>query len=254
MAAPLLQLRGGLGGVDPSAVASAALTLSAINSAYISLAPEPACKAYGMASPTLMQEWIVENMGFLLVGLTLAGFKALAGDDAAQCTAYGLIPPLVGTVKGLLNGVAGKCGVPETGNYLNGGIMVASIVSLLGGFGDSALIMKGVAGWWLLNGVGMFLAADKVAGAYGLKEVDPKLNVLFKGFGGFLSNFGALVLGLASGLPPAKAIGLANVPSLLVQLDGNFVTKDSIEVLGLAAGPQYFWLLVGASVVAFTTL
>ena len=70
-------------------------------------------------------------------------------------------PPLVGTVKGLLNGVAGKCGVPETGNYLNGGIMVASIVSLLGGFGDSALIMKGVAGWWLLNGVGMFLAADK---------------------------------------------------------------------------------------------
>ena len=131
-----------------------------------------------MASPTLMQEWIVENMGFLLVGLTLAGFKALAGDDAAQCTAYGLIPPLVGTIKGLLNGVAGKCGVPETGNYLNGGIMVASIVSLLGGFGDSALIMKGVAGWWLLNGVGMFLAADKARASPLRHSLPPSTSLL----------------------------------------------------------------------------
>ena len=160
---PVMKLRGGLAGVDPATAASAALSLSAVNSAYVALAPEPACQAYGMSAPTLMQTWIVENMGFLLVGLTLAGFKALAGEAAAKCTAYGLIPPLVGVVKGLLNGVAGKVGVPETGNYLNGGIMLASIVSLLGGYGDSDLIMKVVAGWWLLNGIGMFLSADKVA-------------------------------------------------------------------------------------------
>ena len=41
---PVMKLRGGLAGVDPATAASAALSLSAVNSAYVALAPEPACR------------------------------------------------------------------------------------------------------------------------------------------------------------------------------------------------------------------
>ena len=98
-ASPVLKLRGGLAGVSPETVATGLLTLNAVNSGFVALAPEPAAQAYGMTSPTPLQVSFIENMGMLLVGLTIAGFAGLKGVPVNKAVAYMLMPPLANTAK-----------------------------------------------------------------------------------------------------------------------------------------------------------
>jgi hypothetical protein len=249
-ATPVLKLRGGLAGVDPDMVAKGVLALYAVNSAYVTLAPEPCADAYGMKSPTGLQVAFIENMGFLLTGMTIAGFMAMNGVDASKCLAAALIPTIISTAKWLLNGTGKKLGVPDTGNYLNGVIMAAIIASVYTGTGDPALVLKVASGWWALNGIVAAVMPDKLAGAYGLESVDKALTGLMQSFGAFLTNFAVFFASYGVlGNSAAKSIGLSSVAGALVQLDQMYGRKLGAE---LDQGPQLFWLAVNAAVVAFT--
>ena len=76
-----------------------------------------------MLSATEMQVSMIESMGALTLGMAIAGFFALSGTQPHKVTAYALILPLVNTAKWLLNGTGKKLGMPDQGQYLNGGIM-----------------------------------------------------------------------------------------------------------------------------------
>jgi hypothetical protein len=245
----VLKLRGGLAGVSPDAVATGLLTLASVNSGFVSLAPEPAAKAYGMSGTNLLQNSMIENMGMLLVGLCIGGWMAMKGSSAAQVVAASLIPSLVNIAKWLLNGTAAKIGMPDTGNYLNAAIMAAAIASLLGGYGDAGMIINAVSGWWAFNGVVAAVMPDKLAGAYGLKEMDKDTTGLMQSFGSFLTNFAVFSYLIGTGQPAAKAIGLSFIPGTVVQLDQMFGRKMGPD---LDMKPQYFWLLVNAAGIAFT--
>lgn len=248
--APMLKLRGGLAGVNPDTVASGLLTLASVNSAYVTLAPEPAAKAYGMSGTDLLQTLMIENMGFLLVGLSIGGWMALKGASAAQVVAVANIPTLINIVKWLLNGSAAKVGMPNTGNYLNGAIMIATISSLLGGYGDAGMVINAIAGWWAFNGVIAMAMPDKLAGAYGLAEMDKDTTGLLQSFGSFMVNMAVFAYLFGSGQPAAKAIGLSFIPGTIVQLDQMFGRKMGVAELDPA--PQYFWMLVNLAGIAFT--
>ena len=89
----------------------------------------------------------------------------------------------------------------------------------------------------------------KLAGGYGLKEMDKDLTALMQSFGGFLSAFAVWIAAYVSGMGATKAVGASQIPALLVQLDQMFVRKMSPE--GLDQGPQYFWLAVNVAAIAF---
>ena len=92
---------------------------------------------------------------------------------------------------------------------------------------------------------------DKLAGAYGLKEMDKDTTGLMQSFGSFLVNFAVFTYLIGKGEPAAKAVGLSLVPSTLVQLDQLFGRKMGIADLDPAK--QYFWLLVNVAGIAFTS-
>ena len=154
------------------------LALSALNGGYLTLAPKPASEAYGMLSATEMQVSMIESMGALTLGMAIAGFFALSGTQPHKVTAYALILPLVNTAKWLLNGTGKKLGMPDKGQYINGGIMAVAIYCLLTNTGDADVILKAVAAWWGFNGLMAFAAPAKLAGAYGLETMDSDLSAL----------------------------------------------------------------------------
>ena len=131
-----------------------------------------------MKSATEMQVSMIESMGALTLGMAIAGFFALSGTGPAKVTAYALILPLVNTAKWLLNGTGKKLGMPDQGQYLNGGIMTVAIYCLLTNTGDADVILKAVAAWWGFNGLMAFAVPDKLAGAYGLETMDSDLSTL----------------------------------------------------------------------------
>jgi hypothetical protein len=247
---PALKLRGGLAGVDADLAAKSVLALSALNGGYLTLAPKPASEAYGMKSATEMQVSMIESMGALTLGMAIAGFFALSGAEPAKVTAYALILPLVNTAKWLLNGTGKKLGMPDHGQYINGGIMAVAMYCLLTGTGDADVILKAVAAWWGFNGLVAFSAPDKLAGAYGLETMDSDLTALMQSLGSFLLNFAVFTYLYSTGTPAAQAVGQSCVPGLICVLDQQFGRKMSVA--SLDANTQIFWVAVMAAAIGFT--
>jgi len=250
-AKPALRLRGGIAGVDADLVAKGLLVLQSVNSGFVTLAPKPAAEAYGLKGSTELQEAFIENMGFLLVGLCIAGFCALDGMPVGKTTAISLIPPLINIVKWLLNGTGKKLGIPDAGNIMNGGIMAVSIGLLFSGTGDPILIAKVLSGWWAFNGLIASLVPDKLAGGYGLKEMDQGTTGLMQSFGGFLANWAVFTFCYASGKSAAFSFGAALLPGTLVAIDQLFGRKLGATV---DLGPQLFWIGTSLAAAAFTTM
>ena len=73
-------------------------------------------------SMTEFQVWLAENMGFMLTGVAITSFCALAGRSVATSIALGWLAPTVASVKGLLNGLPEKHNMPAGGQYFNVGL------------------------------------------------------------------------------------------------------------------------------------
>ncbi|KAJ1485842.1 hypothetical protein T484DRAFT_2390589 [Baffinella frigidus] len=100
--APTLQLRGGVGGVDPVVVAKIATGLEMAHSSFTVLAPEKAGEAYGLQGMSALTTWIVEGIGMQNLARAVFAANMLRGCALPRAMAWSLVPQLVGNLQDVL--------------------------------------------------------------------------------------------------------------------------------------------------------
>merc|ERR1712167_269024 len=176
------------------------------------------------------------------------GYLTLAPKPASE--AYGMKSATEMQVSMIESMGALTLGMPDQGQYINGGIMAVAMYCLLTNTGDADVILKAVAAWWGFNGLMAFAAPDKLAGAYGLETMDSDLTALMQSLGSFLLNFAVFTYLYSTGTPAAQAVGQSCVPGLICVLDQQFGRKMSVA--NLDANTQIFWVAVMAAAIGFT--
>ena len=105
--APTLRLR--LGGVDSDVVAKFSSGLGVLSGAYLGLAADKACTAYGIKADGEsdgLRKYLLENMGWLLLAISLTGALTVAGLPLEKAVGWALLPYSVATTQAILQGRA----------------------------------------------------------------------------------------------------------------------------------------------------
>jgi hypothetical protein len=113
-AAPTLRLRGGLGGVDSEVVAKLSTGLGVMSGAYLGLAADKACPAYGIktdGTSDSLRKFLLENMGWLLLAVSLTGALTVTGLPLEKAVGWALLPYSVATTQAILQGRPLKLGL-----------------------------------------------------------------------------------------------------------------------------------------------
>ena len=108
---PTLRLRGGLGGVDSEVVAKFSSGLGVLSGAYLGLAADKACTAYGIKADGEsdgLREYLLENMGWLLLAISLTGALTVTGLSLERAVGWALLPYSVATTQAILQRRAKK--------------------------------------------------------------------------------------------------------------------------------------------------
>ena len=109
--APTLRLRGGLGGVDSEVVAKFSSGLGVMSGAYLGLAADKACTAYGIKADGEsdgLRKYLLENMGWLMLAVPLTGALTVTDLPLEKAVGWALLPYSVATTQAILQGRAKK--------------------------------------------------------------------------------------------------------------------------------------------------
>ena len=248
--APVLKLRGGLGGLDGNQVATYASWVLAANSAVMTLAPEKAVEMYGVKASSQMMTQFIEYAGNTMLGIAIASILALGGMDFATAVAWGCVPFCVFNVQDVLNDSMTKLGFGKMAKFMP---TIVSLVLTAGLFGklsflDSAMALKIFAGWNAINGLGGYFATADFMKAWEGPTMTAVETVMAKFMCGTF-----LVTGIFCGsvafqdADTLTAIAYAWAGFLATQIDGMFISKDS-ETMGADKNPQYAWMIIQALV------
>ena len=248
-AAPVLRLRGGLGGVDTTTAAKALSYLTSANAGYMALAPKEAAGMYGMSDPTPMQEWMLENCGWMMVTQMIISWCSLNGVGYLTATGYSYLPWVILGVQNVLTKRATTVGAPEWTQMFFTALNAFFFYSLTQNAFNAPTVAKVAAGWNALNGLFAYAAPKTFGSNWGLAEMDDMTANIFKFFGACLVSTGVLAGGLAMGKDFTTSLGYTWAVYMLSAIDSNFISK-TIDEMGLDKGPQYFWLAIQVAAVA----
>ena len=225
----VMKLRGGLAGLDPTQVATAATYLSAVNAGIMSLAPEKAAEMYGMKDPSPVTVQMAEWAGGMMLMIAITSLMAIGGGDFTNALAWGSVPSLIQNVQGVLKGTAGKLGFGTAAQYMPALVSAVLTAGLFGKAGplDSALALMGA---WEAPAM---TSAD-VAFA--------------KFFGSIMACTGVFVSSVAFlETDTLTAIGYTWAAFLATGLDGLFISK-TMEKMGADPTGGYVWSAIQAVV------
>lgn len=246
---PALKLRGGLSGIDSSAVATGASYLLTANGVLCGLGSDKACEGYGLEKPSFTTGQLVASLGYTQVGLAILSFCALAGMDMPKAIAWSAVPWLVQTIGNLLNDVPAKMGMPQGGMILLLAINAVTAYCGFNGVGPS-WVYNAFACWSMANGVFFALAPKAGAKAWGV-EADAVESAMMKNFGYMLVAYAVTAGALLTGSSAVTAIGYGWTAALVSLLDMLFVSKTASTVTSNMT-PMYVWLGIQAVVIACT--
>jgi hypothetical protein len=112
--APALRLRGGLGGVDSEVIAKLSTGLGAMSGAYLGLAADKACPAYGIKADGKsdgLRKFLLENLGWLLLSICMTGALTVTGTSVEKALGWALLPYSVATTQAILQGRPAQLGI-----------------------------------------------------------------------------------------------------------------------------------------------
>merc|ERR1712167_376571 len=184
-----------------------------------------------------------------MVSLALMSWLALAGKSSNLVIGVGAIPNVVACLKAVLNSWPEKYGVPAFGQYLNLAIQGATAISALTGNGPVEALINLYIVWGALNGFGLAIVPNVVAGAWGAESSDAGNVMCFKQMGGIFAMGATMAYALSTGKSATTAIDLAWAINGLMCLDMLFVSKNAAAV-GVAPEGMAVWTVVSAAIVA----
>ena len=246
----VMKLRGGLAGLDPTQVATAAAYLSAVNAGVMSLAPEKAAEMYGIKDPSPVMVQMAEWTGGIMLMIAITSLMAIGGGDFTNALAWGSVPSLIQNVQGLLKGTAGKLGFGTAAQYMPALVSAVLTAGLFGKAGplDSALALKITAGWQLANGLGCYFVTEPFMGAWEGPAMTSVELAFAKFFGSVMACSGVFVSSVAFlETDTLTAIGYTWAAFLATGLDGLFISK-TIEKMGADPTGGYVWSAIQAVV------
>ena len=246
---PLLRLRGGLGGVEPTQVATAAACLSVANGLYCGLAPEPALEAYGMQKASFEVGQMCKSLGITNIAQAVLALSLLKGGDLNAAIGWSQLPFLLLSLQSIWDGTGDKMGQPKPAQFLLLGITAATMYCAFTG-NNMPLAAQLSAGWALLNGIGAALAPGKLAAAWGMNG-DASFEGMMKNFGYQLCSLGVLQYLVATGTDVSKAVGYAFALSLVGLVDMMYVSR-SADAMGVEKNAARAWMVIQSAVAAFT--
>jgi hypothetical protein len=221
------------------------------NGVYCGLAPGPACEAYGVKGASYTLEQMVKSVGFTQISAAIFGLMLLKGSPLAAALGWAQVPWILLVLQNLWNGVPGKMGMPDAGQYL---LLVINSATAYCGFTDTSATLAATlsAGWQALNGIIFALAPGKGAEAWGI-DADEKVTLMMKNFGYTLAQGALLIYAAASGTETTKAVGYSFLVMLASLVDMTFIS-GFFEAMGADKTPAAVWGAIQAAVVATTLL
>jgi len=248
----VMKLRGGLGSLDPTQVATVGTYLSAVNAGVMTLAPEKALDMYGMKDPSPVACQLAEYAGSMMLLIAITSLMSLGGGDFTNALAWGSVPSLVQNVQGLLKGSAGKLGFGTAAQYMPAIVSAVLTAGLFGQAGplDSALALKITAGWFLANGVGCYVATEPFMKAWEAPAMSSADMAFAKFYGSVMACTGVFVSSVAFlEKDPLTAMGYTWAAFLATNLEGLFISK-TMEKIGADPTGGYVWAGIQAVVAA----
>jgi hypothetical protein len=250
---PILDLRGGLGGVDGDTVAKAVTAITGVNAGVMTLAPGKAAEMYGIVDPSPLVSWFCEVAGAQMLMGAIAAWLLLGGGDVSTAFAWGSVPALVQGVQMLLNGSTEKLGFGTMAQYMPIAVNAFFTAALFGkvGFCGPDLALKIFAGWGLFNGVAGYFATEPF-----MKGWEAPLNTdvekaMAKFFCGVLACTSVMPAALAfKGATTLEAIAYSYGAFALTQADGLYISKTQ-DTIGADKNAGLFWLVVQVATVGF---
>jgi hypothetical protein len=198
MLAPVLKLRGGLGGLDANQVANGASYLYAINAGVMALAPEKAAEMYGIQNPSALTSQFAEWAGGAMLMVAIASILSLGGSmDFATALGWGSLPSLVQNVQGMLKGTAGKLGFGQAAKFMPTLVSAVLTAGLFGKGLETALAMKITAAWMGLNGAACYLITGPFMKAWEAPAMTVVEESMAKFFGGVMATAGVFTASVA---------------------------------------------------------
>lgn len=248
---PVLALRGGLGGVEGQAVAVVSACVTGAHSVYCGLAPEAACRAYGMPRPNFAVAQLVRACGCTGWSSIVLILSLMYGVSTNQAIAWALLPLAILTLDNILNKNGQQMGQPAYAQPLLLGITLVTMYCafLNVGMPFAAFIN---AGWAMLNGAAAVIAPVTTARAWGLGG-DMRFIAMFKNLGWNLSAYAVLLYLVANGEDVVTAVGYywaVNGMGLIEQK----LLSGSFDYLGVDDGPLFVWVFLTSVFVVFTLL
>jgi hypothetical protein len=248
----LLKLRGGLGGIDASAVATAVSILNQANGAVMSLAPEKAGEMYGVPE-SKMTTFFAQWSGLMMFAQSLGVYLALGGKSLAEGLAWGFIPSCVASVQDFLNDrMVGSLSMSQAAKYMPAIVNILLTLGLFGklSFMDADMTMKVLTGWMGANGLFGYLATDAWMEGWGGSVSGAAETGMAKLMASCMMG-GAALTGASAfmGKSALESFGMAMGVYALTQIDSIYISK-SIQAMGVDPNKGLFWLLVQLATVA----
>jgi hypothetical protein len=248
----VMKLRGGLGSLDPTQVATVGSYLSAVNAGVMSLAPEKALEMYGVSNPSPVLSQMAEWAGGMLMMIALTSILALGGMDFTQALAWGAVPSTIQNIQGVLKGTAAKLGFGTAAQYMPALVSIVLNAGLFGKAGafDSALALKVTAAWMGLNGLGAYFATEPFMKAWEGPTMSGVELAFGRFFGSVMACTGVFVSSVAFlEKDTLTAIGYAWAAFLATNIDSLFIS-NTVEKLGADPTGGYVWAAIQAVVAA----
>lgn len=214
-AKPVMKLRGGIAGVDPTVLAKTFYTLAIANVAFVTMAPEKAAKKICDIDVSPIGAVVVENIGVQFACGIIMALCALNGVDVGKAVAWGMVPNIYTKTRDCINGKYTSLGLPLSPMYsmlaFNTALAAVSYHNSGIAGNKGTLAMLAIATLNALTGIVMYAAPHAAVHVQGMGTVTATESieglVRYEG-GAFLSN-AVFVASLALGKSAVDSIAYA---------------------------------------------
>lgn len=245
-ASTAISLRGGAGPLDAGTVSKVYTGIVAAQGALDYLSPKTVNKLYNCDLSDSISTFIQSFVGGNQAATAIALFGTVfSGQPALKAIGVGLIPPALSSISAILDGVPKELGINVPMQYINLGIQLFVVKSLLGGGANASQILKYYLGYVVLATGQCRVVPQSALKAWGFPDGTDLQSFATKllGQSGLAFSAVAYTLGVEGG-NVSTAVGrvaLVYFASLV-----EFLASGEFEKIGVDITKCYPWIAISA--------
>ena len=241
-----LSLRGGAGPLDADTVSKVYTGIVAAQGALDYLSPKTVNKLYNCDLSDSISSFIQTFVGGNQAATAIALFGTIFADQPSlKAIGIGLIPASLSSISAILDGTPKELGINVPMQYINLGIQLFVIKSLLGGDANASQILKYYLGYIVLATGQCRVAPQSALKAWGFPDGTALQSFATKllGQSGLAFSAVAYTLGVEGG-NASTAVGRVALVYLASLIE--FLASGEFEKIGVDITKCYPWIAISA--------